>query len=96
MDRTNPATSGLVAVNIPADGLFLAILHRANGDFSREHCEHMIRDYIGRYLEAKPDIILLNVCYRRSLTPSEVFDSYLYDVQTGEDGYALRREKEIP
>ena len=31
----NPIT---LAVNIPADGLFLAILNKANGDFSKENC----------------------------------------------------------
>lgn len=82
----------LVAVNIPADGLYLAILNKANGDFSPENCSRLIRAYIDRYLEAKPDVILLNVCYRRALTPSQVFDSYLHNIETDENGYAVRNE----
>lgn len=74
--------SNIVAVNIPADGLFLSILNKANGDFSKENCTRIIKNYIDKHLEAKPDIILLNVCYRRCLTPSNVFDSYLYNVET--------------
>jgi len=80
----------ILAINIPADGLFLAILRKANGDLSAENCSRIIRDYIDRHLEAKPDMILLNVCYRRCLTPSEVFDSYLYNVETDENGYAVK------
>lgn len=80
----------ILAINIPADGLFLAILRKANGDLSAENCSRIIRDYIDRHLEAKPDMILLNVCYRRCLTPSEVFDSYLYNVETDENGCAVK------
>ena len=69
----------LMAVNIPADGLFLAILNKANGDLSRENCTRLIRAFMQRFLEAKPDMILLNVNYRRALTPSRVMDSYLYE-----------------
>ena len=81
-----------VAINIPADGLMLAILEATGGDFSEERCTRAVEAYIGRHLEAKPDILLLNVCYRRSITPSEVFDSYLYDVETDENGRAIRNE----
>ena len=82
--------SNLFAVNIPADGLFLAILSKANGDFSEDNCRRIITSYIDRYLDADPDIILLNVCYRRSLTPSKVIDSYLYDIEIGADGETLK------
>lgn len=80
----------MLAINIPADALFLAIQHKAKGDFSEKNCERIIVDYIDRFLEADPDMILLNTCYRRSLTPSEVFDSYLYDIRTDERGFAVR------
>ena len=83
----------MLAINIPADGLFLAVQNKANGNFSKENCERIINAYIGRFLEAEPDVIMLNVCYRRTLTPSEVFDSYLYDVATDSEGLALRNEK---
>lgn len=76
----------MLAINIPADGLFLAILHRVKGDFSEEKCRGAVEDYIGRFLEAEPDILLLNVCYRRALTPSSVLDSYLYDIEVDERG----------
>ena len=86
------ATKHTVAINIPADGLMLAILEGTQGDFSEESCARAIEAYIGRHLEAKPDILLLNVCYRRTITPSEVFDSFLYDVETDENGYAIRNK----
>lgn len=76
----------MLAINIPADGLFLAVGHRINGDFSEESCRRAISEYIGRFLEADPDILLLNVCYRRALTPSCVLDSYLYDIEVDETG----------
>ncbi len=79
-----------LAVNIPADGLFLAILSKAKGDFSKENCTRILKDYLDKYLEAKPDIILLNVCYRRCLTPSNVFDSYLYNIETDENGQKVK------
>lgn len=82
----------MLAINIPADGLFLAVQNKADGDFSQSRCENIIEDYIDKFLQAKPDIILLNVCYRRSLTPSEVFDSYLYNIETDENGYAKKDE----
>ena len=48
-----PKTSAhTVAINIPADGLMLAILEKALGDLSEERCRRIIRDYIGRHLEA--------------------------------------------
>ena len=87
-EEKNPIT---LAVNIPADGLFLAILNKANGDFSKENCTRIIKSYIDKHLDAKPDIIMLNVCYRRCLTPSNVFDSYLYNIETDENGQTLKK-----
>lgn len=84
----NPIT---LAVNIPADGLFLAILNKANGDFSKETCTRIIKRYIDKYLEANPDMIMLNVCYRRCLTPSNVFDSYLYNIEIDKNGQPLKK-----
>ena len=83
--------SNIVAVNIPADGLFLAILNKANGDLSENNCIRIIKEYIDKHLEANPDIIMLNVCYRRCLTPSAVFDSYLYNIETNENGQLLKK-----
>lgn len=91
MRDTTSKNANIVAVNIPADGLFLAILNKANGDFSEENCTQIIKNYIDRYLEAKPDMIMLNVCYRRCLTPSEVFDSYLYNIETDENGQKVKK-----
>ena len=82
----------MLVINIPADGLFLAVERRIRGDFSAQACKNAVCEYIDRFLEAKPDVILLNVCYRRALTPSEVFDSYLYDIETDEEGFALQNE----
>ena len=39
------------AVNIPADGLFLAILNKANNDFSNENCSEIIKRYIDNHKE---------------------------------------------
>ena len=50
----------MLAINIPADGLFLAVLGNAQGDLSAETCARVIESYINRHLEAKPDIIFLN------------------------------------
>lgn len=83
----------MVVINIPADGLFLAVQNHANGDFSESNCKHIINEYIGRFLKTEPDVILLNVCYRRCLTPSRVFDSYLYDIETDENGFAIKDAK---
>ncbi len=82
----------ILAVNIPADGLFLAIERKVNGDLSKENSIRIIKEYVDKYLAAKPDIILLNVCYRRALTPSEVFDSFIYNIKTDDDGFAVRDE----
>lgn len=82
----------MLVINIPADGLFLAVERRIRGDFSAQACKNAVCEYIDRFLEAKPDVILLNVCYRRALTPSEVFDSYLYDIETDEEGFAVKNE----
>ena len=82
--------SNTVAVNIPADGLFLAILNKADGDLSEKNCIRIIKEFIDKHLEANPDIIILNVCYRRCLTPSEVFDSYLYNIETDENGRKVK------
>lgn len=80
----------MLAINIPADGLFLAIQNKANGDFSESNCARIIGEYIARFLQAEPDVILLNVSYRRALTRSEVIDSYLYDIETDENGFAIK------
>lgn len=79
-----------LAINIPADGFFIEILAKANGDFSEENCTRILKAYIDKHLEAKPDIILLNVCYRRALTPSNVFDSYLYNIEYKENGEVVK------
>jgi hypothetical protein len=92
MPHNRAKSTHTVAINIPADGLMLAISESAGSDLTKENCTRAIEAYISRHLDAKPDILLLNVCYRRSITPSEVFDSYLYDVETDENGLAIRNE----
>lgn len=49
----------MLAINIPADGLFLAVQSRLGRHFSAERCESAVCEYIDRFLEAKPDIIFL-------------------------------------
>ena len=80
----------MLAINIPADGIFMALQKEINGDFSEEHCTCIVQKYLDRFLSADPDTVLINVCYRRCLTPSAVFDSFLYDVETDENGIAKR------
>ena len=80
----------MIAINIPADGLALAVLKLIGSDFSGSACRTAVSKYIGIHLENKPDIILLNVCYRRSLTPSDVFDSILYNIKTYADGNTVK------
>ena len=80
----------MLAINIPADGFFMALQKEANEDFSEERCTRIVQNYLDRFLSANPDTVLLNVCYRRCLTPSQVFDSFLYDVETDSNGVAKR------
>ena len=80
----------MLAINIPADGFFMTLQKEANGDFSEENCTRIVHGYLDRFLSADPDVVLLNVCYRRCVTPSEVFDSFLYDVETDDEGFAKR------
>lgn len=90
MNCNTGKSDNMLVVNIPADGLFLAIERKAGGDLSRENSIRIIKEYVDKYLAAGPDIILLNVCYRRALTPSEVFDSFIYNIKTDDDGLAVR------
>ena len=80
----------MLAINIPADGLFMALQKEDDGALSEERCTRIVRDYLDRFLSADPDAVLINVCYRRCMTPSEVFDSFLYDVETDDNGIARR------
>ena len=79
-----------VAVNLPADGLFLAIINKAEGDFSRENCAGIVQAFLQRFLDADVDTVFLNVNYRRALTPSKVMDSYLYNIEKDETGKAVQ------
>ena len=90
MSETNKTKTNTLALNIPADGLFLEIIRKAGEDYSKENCFRIMRDYIKKQLDAGVDIVFLNVCYRRSLIPSEVFDSYMYNIETDENGFAVR------
>ena len=66
----------MLAINIPADGVFMALQKELNGDFSEERCARIVCAYLDRFLSADPDTVLINVCYRRCLTLSAVFDSF--------------------
>lgn len=80
----------MLAINIPADGFFMTLQEELKGVPSEERCTCIVQNYLDRFLSADPDVVLINVCYRRCLTPSEVFDSFLYDVETDENGRARR------
>lgn len=81
----------MLVINIPADALFMEIENRIDG-ITYDKVDSIMQAYLDKFLSAKPQAIMLNVCYRRSLAPSEVYDSYLYDVRTDDDGFALRGE----
>ncbi len=82
----------MLAINIPAEGIFLAIQSRNLKDWTAETCQKVTEEYISEFLSCKPDIILLNVCYRRSLISSRVFDTFLYDVKIDENGFPVLDE----
>ena len=48
----------MLAINIPADGLFLAVERRIREELSAERCKAAVCEYIDRFLEAKPEPIL--------------------------------------
>lgn len=82
----------MLAINIPAEGIFLAIQSRNLEKYTPEACREITRAYISRFLSSKPEIIFLNVCYRRSLVDSQVFDTFLHTVTTDEKGNTVKRE----
>ena len=68
-----------LAVNIPADGIELALLK--DTALEREEYASLARDYVRLYLDGtKVGKMIFNVCYKRSITDSDVFDSVLYNV----------------
>ena len=79
-----------VFVNIAADGFETNVLKKspnATEDVYREN----VRNYVMRYLNNTPTGRLsFNVCYKRSVVDSEVFDSVLYNVELDENGVATK------
>ena len=72
-----------VVINIPADGLAQEIC--GDGDYSYAGCMKKIKRYIREFLFETPcGRIFLNICYKRSVVPSDTADSYLFDVTRDE------------
>ena len=77
-----------VVINIPADGLAQEIC--GDGDYSYAGCMKKIKRYIREFLFETPcGRIFLNICYKRSVVPSDTADSYLFDVTRDDNGLPL-------
>lgn len=80
-----------LAVNLAADGIQAAVI----SDVTKTPAEYeeLADRYVRTYLEGTPvGRILFNVCYKRSITDSDVFDSVLSNIALDNDGRALRDE----
>ena len=69
-----------VAVNIAADGIQSEIIFDTSK--TREEYRLIADNYVQKYLlNTCVGKMIFNVCYKRSITDSEVFDSVLYNVK---------------
>ena len=80
-----------LVVNIAADGVQKAVI--SDTTLEPDAYKALDEQYVRTYLEGTSVCrILFNVCYKRTITDSNVFDSVLYNVALDEDGNALRDE----
>ena len=80
-----------LVVNIAADGVQKAVI--SDTTLEPDAYKALAEQYVRTYLEGTSvGRILFNVCYKRTITDSNVFDSVLYNVALDEDGNALRDE----
>lgn len=82
-----------LVVNIAADGIQKAVI--PDTTLAPETYAALADQYVKTYLDdTSVGRILFNVCYKRTITDSDVFDSVLYNVALDEDGNALRDESD--
>lgn len=76
-------------VQIPCDMLAMCLM-KTEKDISlltEADCKELVGAYLKPILINHPGAIYLNVCYRRSAVPSEVFSTFAYDISIDENGY---------
>lgn len=80
-----------LVVNIAADGVQKAVI--PDTALAPEAYAALAEQYVKTYLDGTTvGRIIFNVCYKRTITDSNVFDSVLYNIALDEDGNALRDE----
>ena len=80
-----------LAVNLAADGIQAAVVFST--DKSEAAYKQLAEDYVGVYLKnSSVGKLLFNVCYKRAITDSDVFDSVLYNVALNKDGTPKKDE----
>ena len=72
--------------NVPLD-MFLIELNKSGANAKNyESVKTAVHSYCERILSYHPALIILNVCYKRSATPSKCLDTFLYNVAADADG----------
>lgn len=77
-------------INIPADMLAMGIMEHAPNLDDADDVRRALKSYIAEITAHKPEIVMLNVNYKRSAVHSDVFDTVLHDIATASDGRAYR------
>ncbi len=75
-------------VHIPCDMLALYILQSGEDISALTECvcSSLVKAYLQPILSSRPSAIYLNVCYRRSAVPSEVFSTFAHDIVINSNG----------
>ncbi len=81
-----------LVLNIPSDGIEEEVIR--GFELSKEGYQERLKNYLATFLKDTPvGKVLVNVCYKRSVVPSDVADTYLYNILRDENGYPLLDEK---
>ena len=78
-------------IQIPCDMLAMS-LTRSTKDISsltEYDCTELVKQYLSPILKYKPNAVYLNVCYRRSAVPSEVFSTFANDIEIDCNGLPI-------
>ena len=81
-----------LVINIPAEGIEEEVIR----DFTltKEEYRLGIERYFSEFLSNTPcGTVFLNICYKRSIVPSNTADTYLYNIVRGEDGLPILDEE---
>lgn len=75
-------------VQIPCDMLALYVLQSRTSltAMTEQECTQLAVDYLRPILKNQPNAVYLNVCYRRSAVPSEVFSTFAQDISVDQNG----------